>query len=535
MDGAILLGARVVVAGALGYAGAVKLFDREGLQDASEALGVPTKLAVATGWLLPPVELALAVLLVAGATAWLGAAGAVALLVAFTALIAGNLIRGRRPSCHCFGSGSSPISWWSVARNSGLIAVVAVVVFSGPSGAGPGLFAYAGDHLTVRGSVAAVTALAVVVVVQAALLVQLLRRVRRLETGATLAAPAMVGEAARLPAPAFTLPRLDGGEVSLHSLVELGRPVLLLFTAPTCRPCRALLPEIADWQQLHGATLTIAVCPMARRRQPRQGDAIGLSNVLLQDGDDVARADSSRGTPGAVLIDTDGRIASEVAAGAPEIRALVASAASGGTGHAVARARTIGEDAPYVVLPNLDRDDTELSEYLGKMIVVLFWSPTCGFCQDMLPAWREWEESVISDDGVPAVVIARGTAKANRAQQFRTEVLLDTDGLTHRAFGADGTPMAVIVDAEGRIASSVATGALEVMALAERVRAVTQVAARLAPPPKSHSAYRGLGVAGALRAATPPSPRATWPAARRGGTRRPLPGRFGRGGPAGDQ
>jgi hypothetical protein len=40
-----------------------------------------------------------------------------------------------------------------------------------------------------------------------------------------------------------------------------------------------------------------------------------------------------------------------------------------------------------------------------------------------------------------------------------------------RAFGADGTPMAVLVDAEGCIASTLAAGAAEVLALARRQQA----------------------------------------------------------------
>jgi hypothetical protein len=46
-------------------------------------------------------------------------------------------------------------------------------------------------------------------------------------------------------------------------------------------------------------------------------------------------------------------------------------------------------------------------------------------------------------------------------------VLLDQDGMrVGRLFGATGTPMAVLVDAEGKIASEVAAGAPVVLALA---------------------------------------------------------------------
>lgn len=49
---------------------------------------------------------------------------------------------------------------------------------------------------------------------------------------------------------------------------------------------------------------------------------------------------------------------------------------------------------------------------------------------------------------------------------FTSPVVLDADGSAMRAFGASGTPMAVLVDASGRIASHLAVGAQEVMALA---------------------------------------------------------------------
>jgi hypothetical protein len=45
-------------------------------------------------------------------------------------------------------------------------------------------------------------------------------------------------------------------------------------------------------------------------------------------------------------------------------------------------------------------------------------------------------------------------------------MVLDPEGSAMRAFGASGTPMAVLVDASGRIASPLAAGSREVLALA---------------------------------------------------------------------
>ena len=62
-------------------------------------------------------------------------------------------------------------------------------------------------------------------------------------------------------------------------------------------------------------------------------------------------------------------------------------------------------------------------------------------------------------------MVSTGSVEDNRALGLRSPVVLDTDFTVGSAFDAGGTPMAVLVDAEGRIASGVAAGAQEVWAL----------------------------------------------------------------------
>jgi hypothetical protein len=57
--------------------------------------------------------------------------------------------------------------------------------------------------------------------------------------------------------------------------------------------------------------------------------------------------------------------------------------------------------------------------------------------------------------------------------KLSSPVLLDQNFATGRAFGASGTPSAVLVDAEGRIASEVAVGAPAVLGLAGASHAET--------------------------------------------------------------
>ena len=55
---------------------------------------------------------------------------ALLMLMFFTAIIVGQLLRGRKPPCACFGRRSTrPIGWSNVTRNMVLIALILVAVF----------------------------------------------------------------------------------------------------------------------------------------------------------------------------------------------------------------------------------------------------------------------------------------------------------------------------------------------------------------------------------------------------------------------
>ena len=70
-------------------------------------------------------------------------------------------------------------------------------------------------------------------------------------------------------------------------------------------------------------------------------------------------------------------------------------------------------------------------------------------------------------------MVSAGTEEANREQGLSSTTVLDQQFAAGRAFGASGTPSAVLVDAKGRIASEVAVGAPAVMELAGADRTTT--------------------------------------------------------------
>ena len=101
----------------------------------------------------------------------------------------------------------------------------------------------------------------------------------------------------------------------------------------------------------------------------------------------------------------------------------------------------------------------------GQPTMVLFWNPGCGFCAGMLDELREWDHSR-SNGATQLLVVSSGTPEAHAEMQLHSPVVLDDASQTMSAYGAHGTPMAVLVDGEGNVASNLAVGAVEVMNLA---------------------------------------------------------------------
>ena len=125
----------------------------------------------------------------------------------------------------------------------------------------------------------------------------------------------------------------------------------------------------------------------------------------------------------------------------------------------------IGQPAPPLKLQDLRGKTINLHSFRGSETLLLFWNPGCGFCQQMLDDLKVWEASPQS--GAPKLlVVSTGTVEDNLAMNLRSTVLLDPNFVAGPAFGAGGTPMAVLLDAKGRIASEVAAGAHAVFELA---------------------------------------------------------------------
>jgi thiol-disulfide isomerase/thioredoxin/uncharacterized membrane protein YphA (DoxX/SURF4 family) len=484
--------ARIVLVGVFAVAGFAKLQDLVGFRKTAIAFGVPTRISKLVAIAVPLFELAIAVLLLRASTAWGAGLLALALLTVFTAAIVANLARGEKTPCQCFGQLSSkPIGWSTLGRN-GLLGICAGSVIVGGH-AQPSLMG------VWTGSAPSSMAILISVIALAALggqtwlifhlfkqhgrlllrLDEIEKRLGVVPTEQRVAVPAPQGLPVGIAAPSFTLPALDGSIVRLDHLQKDKRTIVLIFSDPECGPCKALVPQIRRWQREHARQIRIAV--LSRRSDQAKSERSsrdGPDDILLQSRREVADLYRVAGTPSAVLIRSDGAIGSPLATGADAIAALITTAlaisaepaksdaqVSSGA-HLRKSSLAIGEPAPTLRLRDLE--GRPISGVQGRTLL-LFWNPNCGFCQRMLPDLKAIE-SERQADAPTIVIVSAGTVEANRGMGLRSIIALDVEFSVGRQFGANGTPSAVLIDAEGRIGSALAVGAPQVLALAQSRR-----------------------------------------------------------------
>ena len=476
----LLLTASIALATVFAAAGIAKLLDRTGSRTAVRAFGVPDRIAGGVAVGLPLTELAAAFLLLFPATRWWGAIAALALLALFSAAVARVMARGESPNCHCFGQlHSAPAGWRTLVRNAGLAAAAAFVVVGGRDDAGQGAFAWVSRLDSVQLALVALgVAFAAVLAGSTYVVSHVLRSYGRVlvrldgveerlrAAGFDFQEPdemPQLGLAPGTRAPAFWLPSPDGDRVALADLLEPGLPLLLLFTSPTCGPCSLLMPGVARWQREHGDELTVALLSDGDPELIRaEATEHGLVNVLVDETLSAYEAYEANGTPSAVLVGADGTIASWLAAGSEWIEMLVEQVLDGGGGRETGL--PVGSELPALDVELLDGGRRTLRELVDEPTVLLFWNPGCGFCRSMHADVRAWEQR--PPDGAPGLlVVSAGSADDVRAEGFASTVVVDPEWALAGGLGANGTPMAVLVDAEGRIASPLVTGAAAALEL----------------------------------------------------------------------
>jgi uncharacterized membrane protein YphA (DoxX/SURF4 family)/peroxiredoxin len=313
----VILFVRIALSAVFGTAGVTKLLDQRGTREAVRNFGAPEPLAPALAIILPFIELAIAAGLVFSYSLWWSAMAALLLLMLFVVAISINLARGNVHDCHCFGQlYSRPLGWSTLARNFVFAIGALFLLWQWGTGQPPGIV----ETLIQLNPVQwLIVAAAIFVTAVVGLMLQ-----RRQKRNAVAASKQPHGLPLDSVAPPFELPAYDGGTRSLEQLLDYGKPVLLIFTSPNCNPCVVLFQEIKAWQHAHSERLTIALISLGTIKENFVNVARNrIGHVLLQEKREVGEKYGAFATPTAVLINTEGRIASHVAAGADEIRQLL--------------------------------------------------------------------------------------------------------------------------------------------------------------------------------------------------------------------
>lgn len=359
--GVVAVLAGVALATVFTVSGVAKLLDRDGTRQAVAGFGVPERLAGPAAVALPPVEIAVALLVVLPATATAGFAAALLLVAAFTAAVAWALNTGRRPECHCFGRlGGADVSVRTVVRNGVLLTLAAL-----------GLAAAGTDRPSggrVAAAVVAGLALAAAILAAEALAGRAARRRREAADEVAFTA----GAAAAPEVADIALTTLADGETSLSQLLAPGRPLLLVTLSPGCGPCKKLRPDVASWAQVLSSRVTVAALATGSREHNLASYQEFAHLTVLLDEDGTARQRlGTTAAPSAVLVGPDGRLASGVASGEALVRRLLVQALTGTT---VEEAEPDAEGVPAADLEptsRVSRRPSVESHDLGGSFVLL--------------------------------------------------------------------------------------------------------------------------------------------------------------------
>jgi peroxiredoxin/uncharacterized membrane protein YphA (DoxX/SURF4 family) len=509
----VLLMARVFLASILVIAGVAKATDHVGARKALIGFGVPEQLAGPLGWCLPFVEIAVALALIPLNTAWIGAISALALMLIFALAIGLSILRGRTTECNCFGQlHSKPVSWAMFSRNLMLAAVAVLIVIRGKEAPGLSALTWITELKTAEvlnllvGSVAVGLLVAAVVYLRRVLIHQttILDRIDAVEKLVEEYAPPPVErEEAMLPpeglpvgalAPGFSLGSIGGGQISLRDLLGYGKPVLLLFVSPNCAPCATILQDVSGWERDSSDKLTIAVLSKGSLLDnERRVAKYGVRHLLLVGESEVVETYKGKWSPSAVLISPQGRLASHNTYGDQAIRELInhVVAAIGSTrrgGELTEWNRNaveiivgksplkVGDPAPDFSLPDMNGEAVATKDFLGRDTLLLFWGPSCPFCTAMSEDVRRWEENP-PPDAPRLVFVTSGDLEAVReaSEGFESLFLHDDGFQVGILFGTRSTPSALLIDSEGRIASSIGSGSSNVLLLAGVSKVVAPV------------------------------------------------------------
>ena len=483
----LLLIIRLVLFAVLALAAIGKFLDLKGAEKAVKDFGTPDELAKPLAIALPFAEIIFAVCFLSTSMSWVGAIGALILLLSFTGGMIWQMAQGLAPDCHCFGQiHSEPVSRKTLVRNIIFSVLALFLVAQGRDGQGLSLADGTSDTMQLILLFIAVALLTAALFYLKKVLdnqTQILRRLDVMDVVSREGAPIERSDAGHpqdglpigSPFPDFELADTSGRTVSLASTLSNRKPTIFFFVSPTCEPCRALLPDIEGWVAELGNRLNFVLLSSGTAEANREKFAGAFADdVVLQKGREVAEATRARWTPTAVFVRANGTIGSHLAAGDTAIRELIENARNedlndddlyfAGSALNGDRKPRIGEALPDFVLIDSKGNQVTADSVRGKKTLAVFWSLTCPHCNAMMTDLKAWNDA--RGDGDPQLVVfSDGAAEDYERIDLNAPILLDKGYETAGKLGMFGTPSAVVLDEEGRIVTETGVGAANIWAL----------------------------------------------------------------------
>src|SRR4051812_19647183 len=149
----------------------------------------------------------------------------------------------------------------------------------------------------------------------------------------------------------------------------------------------------------------------------------------------------------------------------------------------------VGSEAPAFTLPGVHGETTTLAALLApaKPLMLIFTDSSCAPCAALMPQVAAWQRE--HDGALTIAFIARGNAKDNgakAAEHGAARMFIEEGTEVSSLYEAQATPMAVVIDPDGRVASPLAGGEPGIRSLLETTlaqRGLQVVPAGPAPAP----------------------------------------------------
>ena len=129
-----------------------------------------------------------------------------------------------------------------------------------------------------------------------------------------------------------------------------------------------------------------------------------------------------------------------------------------------------GTPAPQFELPEIGGGTVSLATFRGRRVLLVFSDPECGPCNEFAAQLVQLHRRH-TGNGLAVLMIGRGDPAENRRKAiehgFEFPVALQRRWETSKEYGIFATPVAFLIGDDGVIERGVATGADEILALAD--------------------------------------------------------------------